>query len=89
MRQPLVILLKLSKLRTVFARSARTTVTVAITRPVGGHEDQSPALIQRADGSYEAPLALPNGAWDATITSESTALGPFELIRRFWVWDAK
>lgn len=64
-------------------------VKVEVTRPVGGHEDQTPALTRRADGSYEAPLALPNGAWDATITSESTALGPFELIRRFMVRDAK
>jgi nitrogen fixation protein FixH len=64
-------------------------VTVEVTRPVGGHEDQTPVLTRRADGSYEAPLVLPNGAWDATITAESTPLGPFELIRRFAVRDAK
>jgi nitrogen fixation protein FixH len=64
-------------------------VKVLINRPVGGHEDQNLTLTLQPDGSYQAPVTLPNGAWDATVTSESTPLGPFELVRRFFVGDGK
>jgi len=30
-------------------------------------------------------VTLPDGAWDATVTAGKTPLGPFELVRRFFV----
>ena len=64
-------------------------VKVLINRPVGGHDDQSLTLSRKADGTYEAPLVLPDGAWDATVTAAETPLGPFELVRRFFVENGK
>jgi nitrogen fixation protein FixH len=64
-------------------------VKVLINRPVGGHEDQNLTLKQNPDGTYEAPVTLPNGAWDATVSAPHTPLGPFELVRRFFVGDDK
>lgn len=64
-------------------------VKVLINRPVGGHEDQSLQLVRKADGTYEAPVTLPDGAWDATVTADKTPLGPFELVRRFFVENGK
>lgn len=64
-------------------------VQVLINRPVGGHDDQTLTLTQKPDGSYEAPLTLPDGAWDATVTAENTPLGPFELLHRFFVETRK
>jgi len=64
-------------------------VKVLINRPVGGHEDQSLALSRQPDGSYAAPVTLPLGAWDVTITAEKTPLGPFEFVRRFFVGTGK
>jgi nitrogen fixation protein FixH len=60
-------------------------VSVLINRPVGGHEDQVLALTRQSDGTYAAPLALPVGAWDATVSADKTTLGPFRLERRFYV----
>jgi len=60
-------------------------VKVLLNRPVGGHEDQNLTLTRKPDGSYEAPVTLPDGAWDATVTAGKTPLGPFELVRRFFV----
>jgi len=64
-------------------------VKVLINRPVGGHDDQTLDLVRKPDGSYEAPLTLPDGAWDATVTAEKTQLGPFELVRRLFVENGK
>ena len=64
-------------------------VKVLINRPVGGHEDQNLTLTQKPDGSYEAPVTLPDGAWDATVTADKSPLGPFELVRRFFVEAGK
>lgn len=64
-------------------------VKVLINRPVGGHDDKMLALVRQADGSYEAPVSLPDGAWDATVTADSTPLGPFELVRRVFVENDK
>jgi len=64
-------------------------VKVLINRPVGGHEDQTLQLMRKPDGSYEAPLTLADGAWDATVTADKTSLGPFELVRRFFVESGK
>ena len=64
-------------------------VKVLINRPVGGHEDQNLTLSRKADGSYEAPLTLPDGAWDATVSAQNTPLGPFQLVRRFFVETGK
>ena len=64
-------------------------VTLLINRPVGGHEDQTLTLARQPDGSYLAPLILPNGAWDATVTATDTSLGPYELIRRFSVENGR
>ena len=60
-------------------------VTVLISRPVGGHEDQTLTLTRSADGTYRASLSLPTGAWDATVGAPTTPLGPFELNRRLLV----
>lgn len=64
-------------------------VKVLINRPVGGHDDKLLELVRQADGAYEAPLSLPDGAWDATVTADKTPLGPFELVRRFFVENSK
>jgi len=64
-------------------------VKVLINRPVGGHEDQRLDLVRKPDGSYEAPLTLPDGAWDATVTADKTPLGAFGLVRRFFVENGK
>lgn len=64
-------------------------VKVLINRPVGGHDDRSLQLMRKTDGTYETPLTLPDGAWDATVTADKTPLGPFELVRRFIVGNGK
>lgn len=60
-------------------------VSVLISRPVGGHEDQALTLPRAADGSYSAAVTLPTGAWDAAVSAPATPLGPFELNRRIFV----
>jgi nitrogen fixation protein FixH len=60
-------------------------VTVLLNRPVGGHDDQVLMLKREADGAYAAPLTLPHGLWDATVTATETALGPFEMRERLQV----
>lgn len=60
-------------------------VSIRINRPVGGHDDQTASLRQKADGSYEAAIELPAGLWEATVTAPRTALGPFELRERIRV----
>lgn len=57
-------------------------VLLKLNRPVGGHDDQTLALARGADGSYEAAITLPAGLWEATVTADDTALGPFELRER-------
>jgi len=61
------------------------SVTLLINRPVGGHEDQTLNLARQTDGTYQAAISLPTGAWDATVAADETALGPFRLERRFYV----
>lgn len=60
-------------------------VTLKLNRPVGGHDDQVLALSRGADGSYSAATELPEGLWEATVTADTTALGPFELRARIRV----
>jgi len=60
-------------------------VTLKVTRPVGGHDDQSLPLVQAADGSYSARLALDTGLWDAHVVAADTVLGPYDLYERFSV----
>ena len=59
------------------------TVTVAINRPVGGHEDQKLTLVPQGDGTWSAPIALDKGIWEAVIDAPNTALGPYDLHERF------
>jgi nitrogen fixation protein FixH len=63
-------------------------VEALLNRPVGGHDDQRVILPQAADGSYEGNVHLEPGIWEATVTASSTALGPFELRKRFRVGGA-
>lgn len=58
-------------------------VTIAVNRPVGGHEDQVLEFDRSADGGYDAPLTLAAGVWDALIEAPETAKGSFELHERF------
>lgn len=58
-------------------------VTLKVNRPVGGQDDRTLALVRGPDGRYEAPIALPQGVWDAQVSAPATALGPFELRKRF------
>lgn len=64
------------------------TVTLLVNRPVGGHDDQRFTLTALADGSYDAPLTLATGVWDAHFTAADTAKGPYELHERFSVAGA-
>jgi nitrogen fixation protein FixH len=61
------------------------TVSVLLNRPVGGHDDQVLTLERDVTGAYVAPLTLPRGLWEATVTAPSTALGPFEMRERLRV----
>jgi nitrogen fixation protein FixH len=60
-------------------------VTLTVNRPVGGHDDQTLALEQSADGRYLASLELKRGVWEVVVTAPSTPEGSFELHRRFAV----
>jgi nitrogen fixation protein FixH len=60
-------------------------VSIAINRPVGGHDDKVIELSRATDGGYEATIDLPRGLWAAKVTAEKTALGPFELHERLRV----
>jgi nitrogen fixation protein FixH len=60
------------------------TVSLLVSRPVGGHDDQTVTLERMADG-YAATLLLAPGIWDAAIDAPETNLGPFELYERFKV----
>jgi nitrogen fixation protein FixH len=57
-------------------------VTLQVNRPVGGREDRIVDLGRDAEGTYEAPLALPPGVWELTITAPKTLAGPFQLHKR-------
>ena len=63
---------------------ALKTVSAFLRRPVGGHDDQTVALIRTGD-DYVAPVALASGVWDVTVTTGDTRLGPIELERRVTV----
>ncbi|MEQ1770883.1 MAG: FixH family protein [Devosia sp.] len=57
-------------------------VSLQLNRPVGGHDDQLVELERAPDGSYTAPVKLPAGLWEATVTAADTSLGPFEMRER-------
>lgn len=65
------------------------TVTLLLNRPVGGHDDQTLTLTADAEGAYSAAVALPEGLWEATVTADNTALGPYELRARIRVAATK
>lgn len=58
------------------------SVSLALNRPVGGHDDQSVQLERQPAGDYAAPVQLATGVWDALVIAADTPLGPFELRRR-------
>lgn len=58
-------------------------VSVLLNRPVGGHDDQTIALLPTAAGTYEGGASLADGVWEANVTASATHLGPFELHTRF------
>jgi nitrogen fixation protein FixH len=60
-------------------------ITVQFNRPVGTAEDQVLTISRGANRSYQAPLTLAPGVWDAMVTSDVTAHGPFEFHQRFRV----
>lgn len=64
-------------------------VMLQLNRPVGGHDDQVVLFTPDADGSYSAAVELPDGLWEAKVTADTTALGPFELRARIRVTGAK
>jgi nitrogen fixation protein FixH len=64
-------------------------VTIALNRPVGGHDDRSVTFKRNGNGSYEAIVDLPRGVWDATVSAADTPLGPFELHQRIRVEDPR
>jgi nitrogen fixation protein FixH len=63
-------------------------VTVKINRVVGGHEDQTLALVRGEGATYTAPVSLAPGVWEALVDAPATALGPFDLHERFTLKDA-
>ncbi len=65
------------------------SVTLTISRPVGGHDDQVLVLQPGADGRYLAGVTLAAGVWDAVAETPDTPLGPFELRERFRVETSK
>ncbi len=60
-------------------------VRLKLNRPVGTGGDQQVALERAADGRYVAAVSIAPGMWEALISSDDTALGPFELHDRFKV----
>jgi nitrogen fixation protein FixH len=58
-------------------------VSLALNRPVGGHDDRAVELSRTPDGAYVAPLDLAPGTWEARVSAPGTPLGPFELHERF------
>ncbi len=57
-------------------------VSVALSRPLGDHEDRTVALERGADGVYFAAVVLPHGAWNAVSLAPATAHGAFEQHSR-------
>jgi nitrogen fixation protein FixH len=62
-------------------------VSILLNRPVGGHDDQTIALLPAEEGGYEGTAVLATGVWDATAIAPSTPLGPFELHARIRVQE--
>ena len=60
-------------------------VTLKVSRPVGGHDDQTVLLERAPGGGYAATLQLAAGVWDVLVVADETSKGPFELHERFSV----
>lgn len=58
---------------------------IRLNRPIGTREDKLLDLVLQPDGSHAAEVALGNGMWEALVSAPDTALGPFELHKRFKV----
>ncbi|MBZ9936806.1 FixH family protein [Mesorhizobium sp. BR1-1-16] len=57
-------------------------VTVALTRPLGDHEDRTVPLARGDDGVYAAMIELPHGVWNAVSMAPKTPHGAFEQHSR-------
>jgi nitrogen fixation protein FixH len=58
---------------------------IRLNRPIGTHDDKLLDLVLQPDGSHVADVVLGDGMWEALISAPETALGPFELHKRFKV----
>ncbi|MCB9992894.1 MAG: FixH family protein [Hyphomicrobiaceae bacterium] len=59
-------------------------VTVALTRPVGVHQDRTLNLAEDGD-FYRAEDEVPEGVWNALITADIEGYPPFEYRARLFV----
>ena len=60
-------------------------VIARITRPLGDREDKTVDLPASADGAFDAPAALPAGAWNIVVIAADTSEGAYERRDRIVV----
>ncbi|SHF74719.1 Nitrogen fixation protein FixH [Kaistia soli DSM 19436] len=60
-------------------------VTVALTRPLGDHEDRTVPLFRGTNGVYSAVIDLPHGVWNAVSAAPGTPHGAFEQHSRLMI----
>lgn len=58
---------------------------IRLNRPIGTRDDKVFDLVLQPDGSHAAEVVLDDGMWEALVSAPDTALGPFELHKRFKV----
>lgn len=58
---------------------------VRLNRPIGTRDDKLLDLVLQPDGSHMAEVVLGAGMWEALVSATDTALGPFQLHKRFKV----
>lgn len=58
---------------------------IRLNRPIGTRDDRLLDLALQPDGTYAADVVLGDGMWEALVGAPDTALGPFELHKRFKV----